>query len=170
MASSGDGDYQLPQRKTRRRGPRKTKLEERRAKVAMLMLAKPGISGMEIARILSDKGNSVSYKTAERDMEWLRNQWRERQRDDIDKLMEADLARLAEMQSALWPQAISGDKLAVDRVLNIMATRAEWLGYKAPEQVDINTTVTQRIQVIEVVRPQSARLVLEEIVDGEVVG
>lgn len=168
--SSYDDDYQLPPKKTRKRGPRKSRMEERRAKVAMLMLAKPGISGMEIARMISDKGKPISYKTAERDMEWLRQQWRERQRDDIDKLMEADLARLAEMQSALWPQAVAADKQAIDRVLNIMAIRAEWLGYKAPDQLEINSTVTQRIQVIEVVRPVKATPLLEEIVDGEVVG
>lgn len=56
-------------------------------------------------------------------------------REPGDALRELELQRLDTMMRAVWPQAIRGDLLAVDRVLKISDRRARLLGLDAPTRL-----------------------------------
>ncbi|HEX8859791.1 MAG TPA: helix-turn-helix domain-containing protein [Actinomycetes bacterium] len=54
--------------------------------------------------------------------------------DPLEELRRLETLRLDALQLAIWPKAMAGNLLAVDRVLAIMARRARLLGLDAPAQ------------------------------------
>lgn len=64
--------------------------------------------------------------------------------EPADEVRKLELERLDKILTALWPAAIAGKWLAIDRVLLIMERRARLLGLDAPTKVDI----TQRIREV----------------------
>lgn len=59
-----------------------------------------------------------------------------------EKLRELESARLDRLIRTLWPRALRGDLLVIDRVLNIMVRRARLWGLdKPPEPLNINVFI-----------------------------
>ena len=58
-----------------------------------------------------------------------------------EELREMELDRLDRLQRAVWPKALNGEYPAVDRVLKIMAQRAQYLGLYAPTKVQMEAVV-----------------------------
>jgi hypothetical protein len=58
-----------------------------------------------------------------------------------EELREMELDRLDRLQRAVWPKALNGEYPAVDRVLKIMAQRAQYLGLYAPTKVQVEAVV-----------------------------
>lgn len=60
------------------------------------------------------------------------------------ELMALEISRLDELQSAVWPLAVSGDTRAIDSTLKIIQMRAKMLGLE--EQVQTNTVQAVIVQ------------------------
>jgi|SRR5579859_2859004 len=114
--SQGQGESPL--------APRRIAIVERRRKA--LDLRKAGASFPDISRQL---GCSVS--TAYRMVEWSLQKTLQEPADEVRKL---ELERLDRLLLALWPDAVNGDKDAIDRVLKIQARRAALLGLDIARQ------------------------------------
>lgn len=145
-------------------GKKKMQTQQRRAKIAMLIQAKPGITQREIADLIAagpNGGKPLSVKTIERDIQQLREQWRSSALEATEQVMLEDLSRLDAMLEALWPQAVGADKYAVDRVLAIIDRKKEILGYSRPEQVKV-TVDSPPITIVEVVRALGPAVVVHE--------
>jgi hypothetical protein len=56
----------------------------------------------------------------------------------VEQIRELELERLDAMQRTVWPKALKGDLLALDRVLTLMNTRAKYLGLHAPERKELS--------------------------------
>jgi hypothetical protein len=60
-----------------------------------------------------------------------------------------ELSRLDQMQTAIMPSATRGDLKCIDRVLKIMAARADLLGLRAPTTTVVNDWRTQVLDLIK---------------------
>lgn len=58
-----------------------------------------------------------------------------------EELREMELDRLDRLQRAVWAKALAGEYPAVDRVLKIMAQRAQYLGLYAPAKMQVEAVV-----------------------------
>ncbi len=110
--------------------------EARRIKVLSLMMTNR--TQRQMARELD-----VSQALISKDIAAIRNEWAERRALSYEAHVDAELARLAEVEASLWERVISGnDDWAIDRWLKIFAERAKILGLYAPERHRV-VTVTE---------------------------
>lgn len=58
-----------------------------------------------------------------------------------EEVREMELDRLDRLQRAVWAKAVAGEYPAVDRVLKIMAQRAQYLGLYAPAKMQVEAVV-----------------------------
>lgn len=114
-------------------GPLRVDAEGRRAQIAGLLLLHK--SGRQIAHELG-----VGVATVLRDIKAIRAEWKAQRLRDYDEHVAEDLARLAEVEAAVLPQAIEGNLDAVDRELDIMKRRADLLGLDAPKRKEVSGT------------------------------
>jgi hypothetical protein len=134
------------------RANRRDRVHKRRTVIAELLDA--GLKQRDIAEHVG-----VSLSQVNRDVAWLRKQWREEQIEHIESVMVADLHRLETAISAIWPSVIGGSPgltlQATDRLVKLIETRAKILGYSAPAKIDVTSGGDKvgPITVIEVVRP-----------------
>lgn len=70
---------------------------------------------------------------------------RETQQEPADAVRQLELARLDTLMMALWPLALKGDGLAIDRVLRVMERRARYLGLDAPARLAVDMTLLNRV-------------------------
>lgn len=112
-------------------GPLRVDAEERRARVATLLLGHK-----TVRQIAAEVG--ASRATVARDVQAVRAEWRERRLADVDQHIAEELARLAAIEAAVLPQAQEGKLIAVDRALAIMQRRAALLGLDAPQRREIS--------------------------------
>jgi hypothetical protein len=67
-----------------------------------------------------------------------------------DEVRRLELERLDDLWRSMYPKAVQGDHLAVDRCLRIMARRAALLGLDAPQRVQqLVITDEQLLEAIE---------------------
>lgn len=96
-----------------------------------LSLRKQGYSFFEIASHMG-----VSQAAAFR---YVDDGIKSLQREGAAEVLEMELARLDELQSAIYANAVTGsDHAAFDRVLAVMDRRAKMLGLNAPERREIS--------------------------------
>ena len=108
-----------------------------------LELRKAGATFEQIARQLGYANAGGAYKIVQAAL-------RDTVQQPADEVRQLELERLDAMLRALWPAAIQGKWLAVDRCLLIMDRRARLLGLDAPtrrivEVID-DTTIDREIQ------------------------
>lgn len=103
---------------------------ERQARA--LELRKEGKGFAEIAQALGYGGPAGAYKA-------VTTALRKTLQEPADELRRMELERLDALHAALWPQALAGKWLAVDRVLSVMERRAKLLGLDAPTRSDVVT-------------------------------
>jgi hypothetical protein len=68
-------------------------------------------------------------------------------REPAEAVREIELARLDRLHLALWPAAIQGDPVAIDRVLKVMARRAALGGLDAPNRQELSGKVGADVKV-----------------------
>jgi hypothetical protein len=108
--------------------------ELRRATVGQFL--KAGMTQREIARQLG-----VSLGTVNRDIQILRERWRQEQFDDVEQAMLIDLARIDDAIRAITQDVRSGALAAIDRLIRLIELRAQLLGYKWLHQAEIDWRV-----------------------------
>lgn len=112
----------------------KATLAERRTIVAANL--KAGVNYRTIAT-----GTGVSVGTICRDVKIILQEWREARVDQVDDWIELQVARLDELISAVWKEAMRGEVQAIDRVVKLMETQGRLLKFDepAPQQHTITT-------------------------------
>jgi hypothetical protein len=73
-----------------------------------------------------------AHKDVKRELKKVQGECRE----SAETVRDMELRRLDRMLRGLWPDAVEGDTQAIDRVLKIMARRADLLGLDAPERFE----------------------------------
>lgn len=116
--------------------------DDRRTKVATLLLAHA--TQGQIGTMLG-----VSRQTVNADVKAIRQQWREERAEAYDRYVAEDVKRLEALERAIWPQAMGGKLLAVDRVLAIISQRSQLIGTEAP--------IKARVEVVT-----------EDVIDAEI--
>lgn len=81
----------------------------------------------------------VPYSTVGRDLTTVMAAVRKETVDAAGSVRDLEVARLDMMLSALWPKALKGETLVIDRVLRIMERRAALLGLDAPVKTDLTS-------------------------------
>lgn len=119
------------------RHPNEVQLAERRRRIASMMLA--GARQVDVARTLG-----VDQPTMTREVQAIKQQWRDDTSRDVSELVDIEVARLDRLQMAHWERAIQGHGASTDTVLKIIDKRIKLLGLDAPErhQVDITNETT----------------------------
>ena len=115
--------------------------ELRRATIGQFL--KAGMTQREIARQLG-----VSLGTVNRDIQILRERWRQEQFDDVEQSMLLDLARIEDAIRAITQDVRSGNLPAIDRLVRLIELRAQLLGYKWLHQAEIDW----RIEAVNLIR------------------
>lgn len=111
-----------------------TKQEQRRQRVAELLVARPGVTVRELAQEL---GCAVS--TAHADLVAAREEWAARRRELIEQVAAEDLAQTDRAIGAIWPHVLAGKGWAVDRLVKLLTYRLRLLGLERMQhQVDIS--------------------------------
>lgn len=105
------------------------RISDRRDKVAALFRG-----GTESQRKIA-AALGVSQPTIKRDLDALRDEWRESARTDVAAEIGLDLSRLNQMLASVWPQVLRGDVKAVNVALSILKQRAAIYGYSAPMRI-----------------------------------
>jgi transcriptional regulator with XRE-family HTH domain len=113
--------------------------ENRRRKVASLMLAH--WTQQQMAEALG-----VSRRTISDDVKAVRGEWKAERVEAYDRYRSEEIKRLEALERALWPQAMQGKWLAVDRVLNIIAQRSRLLGTEEPQKAIISVLTPELIE------------------------
>jgi IS30 family transposase len=108
--------------------------ELRRTTVGQFL--KAGMTQREIAKQLG-----VSPGTVNRDIQILRERWRQEQFDDVEQSMLLDLARIEDAIRAITQDVRSGNLPAIDRLIRLIELRAQLLGYKWLHQAEIDWRV-----------------------------
>ena len=120
--------------------PAKVRAAAREEQCLKLRLA--GLTHRAIAAQLSI-APSTAYKRVRHALDGVN----QRTTQEAESLRALELARLDELQCALWEQALAGELKAVDRVLKVMERRAKLLGLDAPLAVVTDDTI--HIKIIE---------------------
>jgi hypothetical protein len=109
--------------------PDRIAIIERQAQA--LEMRKAGQTFEHIAQAIGYTNGGGAYKAVERALKATLQ-------EPADELRRLECERLDAMLRALWPSAISGKWLAVDRCLAIMDRRAKLLGLDAPIRTRID--------------------------------
>jgi hypothetical protein len=110
------------------RGGDAAAMEGRRTMVARGLLRRLSVRqiGMWLATLPEEERPAdCSVATIFRDAQEVRREWKRERMELLDALLDEDLARLNELERALWDQAVAGRESAVDRCLAIQRQRAE---------------------------------------------
>jgi hypothetical protein len=100
-------------------------------------LRKVGASYEDIA----DKLGYANAKSAE---SAIRNRLKKSYKpDEVEEVVQMELARLDALQLVAWRRAKEGDLAAIDRILKIMERRSQYLGLDRQQPKGDTTTVTQ---------------------------
>ena len=115
--------------------PTDSQIEERRMRVAGLLLTRRTQS--QIAQVLG-----VHRSTVNSDVKAIRLEWQQVRMETFESHLEEELARLAMLESTLMPGALGTytgqpDPRIIDRILRIIEQRARWLGFDKPQRVEI---------------------------------
>jgi hypothetical protein len=113
------------------------KLDRQRA------VAKLRLSGVTDQCVIAER-LGVHQSTISRDFVDLDRQFREEAGQDTATAKGIDAARLDALIESLWPAAVSGKWLAVDRVLKCLERRASLLGLDAPQKKHITGDIVLR--------------------------
>jgi len=105
-------------------------IQERRMRVAMLLLARN--TYRQIARQLK-----VSLGTVASDVEAMMQEWRSDSVAAIGEAKELDLQHIAMIIRAQLPGVMRGEIPASEMTLKALTRRAKMLGYDAPEQLQV---------------------------------
>lgn len=111
-------------------------MEERRDKVEAMMLAR--LRPTTIARQLG-----ITRQTTYTDMQAVRGRWREKREHTGDRRLDEEIARLNALEKALWPAAMDGKWLAIDRCLKIHELRVALNGDQAPQRMVVSVITPQ---------------------------
>lgn len=123
---------------------RNDQIAKRRTAVALMRTS--GSTEAEIATQLK-----VSKTTVCRDLQHLREEWRQENLGAIDRQMVEDLERIRIALQSLWPLVLAGDTRSHLQAERWMRFRSELLGYGAmPDAGDMAAPIV----IVEVVRPQ----------------
>jgi hypothetical protein len=112
--------------------PARIKLAEKESQA--LELRKGGATYARIAQVLGYTEEGGAAKAVKRAL-------KDTLQEPADEMRRLEAQRLDAMQSALWPAAISGKWLAVDRCLGIMERRARMLGLDMPANAGNGATL-----------------------------
>ena len=89
--------------------------------------------------LIAEKLKYASAKSAEGAIRHrLKNMYKP---DDVEEVVNMELARLDSLQLVAWRRAKDGDLGAIDRILKIMERRAQYLGLDKKEAVHEGSTV-----------------------------
>lgn len=98
-----------------------SKMAIREREAAAVRLRRGGATYELIAQTLGYSCRSSAYRAVDRALARVTD-------TEATLLLKLELERLDEMFRALWPQAMRGDRRAIDRILAIMDRRARYLG------------------------------------------
>lgn len=140
--------------RSKRRGPKGSGKANRKAmtpyrvalrqkEVEAIEMRIAGVPLREIAERLGWRSGASAHKAIKRALE-------ERAKEGASHLRQLQLERLDRLRLALWNDAISGNRLAVDRVLKIMEREDLLMGLEAPQR-----------RIVEVVTPEAFDEVLK---------
>lgn len=128
-----------------RKAAAKTALLRRRARVAQLALAY-----VPQAAIALELG--VAPSTISNDMKAIRQEWLDEAKTDIQSALVRELGSLDRLESRLWTQFGSGDKITNDErtrtamaILKTKERRAKLLGFDQPDLLNV-TISDERLQ------------------------
>ncbi len=121
------------------RAAKRAELEQRREKVAELVLAK--VPQREIAERLD-----VSHGAVCDDVRALRRAWTDRAYMAFDAHVAEEVAKLDRLEATVLPKAFDGDLNAADRAVKIMDRRARLLGLDGPVKLRVDAEPTQDIE------------------------
>ena len=129
---------------------RKTTIEERRSRVAALLVSK-----VPYREIASHVG--VSLQTVHADAVAIREEWKETSRREIEEFVHLELAALEEDEYRLrlrYQQAADHDvkNRIYDRILRVMARRTKLLGLEPADVRQIAVTVAAKVESDVVLR------------------
>jgi transposase len=105
---------------------RDLRIEERRVRVARLLLERPGIRLVEIAHRVG-----VSVATAHRDVQAVRAEWAAQRVAAYEARLVEDFARTDAAIEAIWPHVAAGKPWAIDRLCSLIQLRIKLLGLEA---------------------------------------
>lgn len=120
---------------------RRDAIAARRDRLSLLL-----ISGVRSQRRLA-AALQVSVATINRDIEVLRQEWRERHLSDVESAMSLDLERLDRLIQAHWQRAVGGDDRAAEFILRAILGRANIYGYG---HMRPDTLPAQPLAIVEV--------------------
>lgn len=89
-------------------------------------------------------------------------------KEEAEEVLEMELSRIDAMMAAIYPKALQGHLLSVDRVLRLMERRAAFLGIDAPKRQEITggnggpIEVDERVLLIQENRDQRIQRIYEE--------
>lgn len=109
--------------------PKRGDVQDRRNRVAELLVARPGISYRALARELG-----CSRSTVMRDVQAIREEWAARRADLYESRAAEDLRRTDAAIAAIWSQVEAGKGWAVDRLVSLLTYRARVLGLETQRQ------------------------------------
>jgi transposase len=136
---------------------RDLRVEERRAKVARLLLERPGIRLVEIAHRVG-----VSVATAHRDVQAVRAEWAAQRVAAYEARLVEDFARTDEAIAAIWPSVVAGKAWAIDRLCSLIQLRMKLLGLESiRHELDVGEVLAQylaRAAADEDARPREGSL------------
>jgi transposase len=98
-------------------------IEERRVRVARLLLERPGIRLVEIAHHVG-----VSVATAHRDVQAVRAEWAAQRVAAYEARLVEDFVRTDAAIEAIWPHVEAGKAWAIDRLCSLIQLRMKLLG------------------------------------------
>ena len=135
-----------------RRAARQTSLLRRRARVAQFALAY-----VPQAAIALELG--VSPATISNDMKVIRQEWLEDAKTDIQTALVKELGSLDRLESRLWTQFGSGDRITNDErtrtaiaILKTKERRARLLGFDQPDLLEVTISDERLVYEVEQLR------------------
>ncbi len=118
---------------------RDLRIEERRTRVARLLLERPGIRLVEIAHLVG-----VSVATAHRDVQAVRAEWAAQRVAAYEARLVEDFVRTDEAIAAIWPSVVAGKAWAVDRLCSLIQLRMKLLGIESfRHELDVGEVLAQ---------------------------
>lgn len=106
-----------------------TQIEERRTRLAELLMANPGRGYRWYARQLG-----CALGTVANDIAAIRAEWAERRRDLYETRAAEDIARTDGAIAAIWSRVQDGDTAAIGSLVSLLQYRARVLGLETQRQ------------------------------------
>lgn len=104
------------------RTSKRDEIERRRAELAMMVDA--ATNEREMA-----KATGYSVATVNRDLKVIRKRWMEAQIDCLQDSVTDDIHRINMAIGAIWTYVLSGNPIAIDRLVKLIALKASILNY-----------------------------------------